>query len=154
MGNIVIRHYLGDQAGRKPDGRLRRFVMLGPPNHEAYLASLVADNTLFQLITGQPGQQLGREWDRLQERLATPPFEFGIIAGGRGGPRGYNPLVPGDNDGVISVASTRLAGAADFAVLPTLHLIMMNDAKVQEYTLRFFEHGYFVSPGRKQPIVK
>ena len=42
MGNIVIRHYLGDEAGKKPDGRLRRFVMLGPPNHEAYLASLAA----------------------------------------------------------------------------------------------------------------
>ena len=154
MGNIVIRHYLGDQAGRKPDGRLRRFVMLGPPNHEAYLALLVADNTLFQLVTGQPGQQLGRQWDRLQERLATPSFEFGIIAGGRGGERGYNPLVPGDNDGVVSVASTRLAGAADFAVLPALHTFMMNDAKVQEYTLRFLQHGYFVSPEQKQPIAK
>jgi hypothetical protein len=97
---------------------------------------------------------LGRQWDRLQQRLATPSFEFGIIAGGRGGERGYNPLVPGDNDGVVSVASTRLAGAADFAVLPALHTFMMNDAKVQEYTLRFLQHGYFVSPERKQPIAK
>jgi hypothetical protein len=31
---------------------------------------------------------------------------------------------------------------------------MMNDAKVQEYTLRFLRHGYFVSPERKQPIAK
>jgi hypothetical protein len=153
MGNIVIRYYLADQAG-KPDRRLRRFVMLGPPNREAYLASLAADNVLFQLIAGAPGQQLGRQWEELQQHLATPRFEFGIIAGGRQGERGYNPLLPGDNDGVVSVSGTRLAGAADFAVLPVLHMVMMNDAKAQEYTLRFLQHGYFISPERKQPIAK
>ena len=37
MGNIVVRHYLHDQAHRKrgssPDKRIGRFVMLAPPNH-------------------------------------------------------------------------------------------------------------------------
>ncbi|MGD0896694.1 MAG: alpha/beta fold hydrolase [Thermoguttaceae bacterium] len=163
MGNIVVRHYLGDpQAGtptdaaakRKPDPRLARFVMLGPPNHQAYLAVLAGSNGLFRAVTGEPGQQLGREWDHLEEHLATPQFEFAIIAGGRGKDRGYNPVVPGDNDGVVSVASTRLAGASDFAVLPVMHTFMMNDPKVQEYTLRFLREGCFLSPKQRQPVTK
>ena len=53
---------------------------------------------------------------------------------------------------MVTVESTRLAGAADFAVLPVLHTIMMDDATVQEYTLRFLRHGYFVSEAERHPI--
>jgi pimeloyl-ACP methyl ester carboxylesterase len=158
MGNIVIRHYLGDQTdaatGRTPDPRLKRFVMLGPPNHQAYLAVLAGNNSLFQLVTGEPGQQLGRDWENLEQRLATPQFEFGIVAGGKSNGRGYNPLLPGDNDGIVSVDGTRLAGASDFIVLPAIHTIMMNDPKVQQATLHFLQQGCFVAPDRRQPIAK
>ncbi len=53
----------------------------------------------------------------------------------------------------MSVESTRLAGAADFAVLPVLHTLMMDDGTVKEYTLRFLEHGYFISAEARRPIV-
>ena len=80
------------------------------------------------------------------------PAQFGIIAGGRGGPRGYNPLLAGDNDFLVDVASTRLPGAADFVVLPVSHAFMMVHPLVQQYTLRFLETGHFISPERAQPI--
>ncbi len=109
MGNIVVRHYLGDLARQEPWkqtpgalaadrrawARFHRFVMLGPPNQGALLAAVFANNILFQEIFGDAGQQLGRDWPELEKRLATPPFEFGIIAGGRGNNKGYNPLLPG-----------------------------------------------------------
>ena len=47
---------------------------------------------------------------------------------------------------------TRLVGDRDFAVLPVLHMTMMNDPKVQEYTLRFLEYGYFIADEQRQPI--
>ena len=53
---------------------------------------------------------------------------------------------------VVSVESTRLAGAADFAVLPVLHTVMMDDPRVQQYTLRFLSQGYFVSEDDRHPI--
>ena len=87
----------------------------------------MADNVLFKEIAGEAGQQLGRDWAELGRKLATPAFEFGIIAGGKGDDRGYNPLLPGDNDGTISVETARLAGARDFAVLPVLHSFVMDD---------------------------
>ena len=125
LGNIVVRRYLGDQtdaaSGRRPDRRIKRFVMLAPPNHGSLLALSLGDNKVYQAITGQTGQQLGRDWQQLEGKLATPACEFGILAGGRGDGHGYNLLLPGDNDGIISVDTTRLAGAADFRVVPAQH---------------------------------
>lgn len=166
MGNIVVRHYLGDLARQQPwkqspggvaadrraVARFHRFVMLGPPNQGALLATDFADNRLFQELFGESGLQLGRDWPDLEKRLATPDFEFGIIAGGKGGPKGYNPLLPGDNDGTITVDTAKLPGARDFAVLPVLHSFIMDNEQVRQYVLRFLKHGYFISPRQRQPI--
>ena len=166
LGNVVIRHYLGDLARRDPRrqsrdavaadrrarARFHRFVMLTPPNQGARLAETFADNVFFKEITGAAGQQLGRDWPELERHLATPDFEFGIIAGGKGDGKGYNPMLPGDNDGVISVATTKLAGARDFALLPVLHSFVLNNDKAHEYVLRFLKHGYFISAQRRRPL--
>jgi hypothetical protein len=128
--------------------------MLAPPNQGALLAETFANNVLFKEIFGEAGQQLGRDWPELEKRLATPSFEFGIIAGGKGNGKGYNPMLPGDNDATISVDSAKLAGARDFAVLPVLHSFVMADQKVQEYALRFLQRGYFISEHQKHPLEK
>jgi pimeloyl-ACP methyl ester carboxylesterase len=168
MGNIVIRHYLGDlarqdptkqspngaAADRRAKGRFGRFVMLGPPNQGALLATTFGDNILFKEIAGDAGQQLGRDWPELEKRLATPSFEFGIIAGGKGNDKGYNPILTGDNDGVISVETTKLTGAHDFVRLPLLHSFIMDNAQVQEYVLRFLQHGHFISAEERHPLEK
>ena len=156
MGNIVVRHYLADQTdppnGRRPDPRLKRFVMLAPPNHGSLAALTLAENQLLEGITGDVVRQLGQDWAKLEDKLATPAFEFGIIAGGKGDEKGYNPLLPGDDDAAVSVASTRLAGARDFAVVPVLHSFIISDAKVHQYTLRFLQKGYFVSAEQRRPV--
>jgi pimeloyl-ACP methyl ester carboxylesterase len=154
LGNLVIRHYFRDQtaSGRGPDVRIKRIVMLGPPNQGAQLAKRMGRNGLFEFFAGASGQQLAAKWDELQSKLAIPTCEFGIIAGGIGTTNGRNPLIQGDDDFVVRVDETRLAGARDFAVLPVIHTIMMNDPKVMEYTARFLEHGYFISEDERQPI--
>ncbi len=156
LGNLVVRHYLADHTrpgqGLQPDPRIHRIVMLGPPNRGAELAEALGNLGLFHTVAGKSGSQLAGEWARLEANLATPHCEFGILAGGRGNEQGYNPLLTGDNDMVVSVETTRLPGAADFAVLPVMHTFMMDDEKVQEYTLRFLQNGYFVSPESRSPI--
>jgi len=147
MGNIVIRHYLGDQldrsTGRLRERRCKRMVMLAPPNQGSHLAAALSENGAFSAINGTPGRQLGAEWNAIKDKLAIPPFEFGIIAGGRGDGKGYNPILPGDDDGTVRVATTHLKGEKDFVVLPVLHSFMMNDRQVMEYTLRFLQEGRF-----------
>ncbi len=157
LGNLVIRRYFADQLKRgagKLDPRFKRMVMLGPPNHGSQMATNLGENKLFELLLGRSGQQLGSLWAWEEGSLATPPFEFGIVAGGCGDDRGFNPLLPGDNDGVVTVASTRLAGAADFIVVHAVHPLLPGESRVHEITLRFLEHGYFVAPDRRSPIGK
>jgi pimeloyl-ACP methyl ester carboxylesterase len=156
LGNVIVRRYLGDQTdepqGRRPDPRIKRIVMLAPPNNGAKLAQLLGDNKLFKTIAGVPGIELGHGWSELERHLAIPTCEFGIIAGGRGSEKGHNPLLQGDDDLIVAVPETRLPGAQDFLVLPALHTFMMEEPKVQEATLRFLLHGYFVSEEKRQPI--
>ena len=154
LGNLVVRHYLADQTGadRQIDPRIKRIVMLAPPNNGSQFAVKFTDNKIFQTIWGVSGLQLAKDWQALEKRLATPTQEFGIIAGGRGKANGSNPILDGDDDFVVTIAETRLPGASDFVVLPVLHSLIMDDPTTREYTLRFLWHGYFVSPDERSPI--
>jgi pimeloyl-ACP methyl ester carboxylesterase len=156
MGNLVIRRYLGGQTdaarGKIPDQRIKRIVMLGPPNQGAELAEKLGDNPAFIAVFGIAGQQLGKRWEELKPTLATPACEFGIIAGGRGEQRGYNPLLHGDNDGIVTVESTRLVGARDFLLVQEIHFGLLRSTGVRKYILEFLKHGYFISEEKRQPI--
>ncbi len=160
MGNLVVRHLLGDQLeaakGLGVDHRLRRFVMLAPPNNGAALAERFKNNPVFRLVFGAGGQQFTKNWAALQDHLITPPCQFGIIAGGAkdGDQNGRNPLLDGNDDLVVTVSETRLPGAHDFAIVPVAHTFIMDDDNVQQLTLRFLMHGHFVSEDRRQPIDK
>ncbi|MFH1921912.1 MAG: hypothetical protein ABIP48_18760 [Planctomycetota bacterium] len=156
LGNIVIRRYLAQRTeepiGRRLDPRIKRFVMLGPPNHGSVAATSLADNRVFSTVLGQSAQELGREWVWLESELATPRCEFGIIAGGLGNERGFNPMLPGDDDGVVTLESARLAGAGDFLVVPVLHTLLPSDPRVLKGTLSFLAHGYFLSADQRERV--
>jgi hypothetical protein len=160
LGNLVVRRYLHEAATSdsrwQTDPRIRRMVMLGPPNQGAKAAALIADilheSPLARLITGPAAWQLARHWDTVSPQLATPQFEFGILAGGFSDDRGYNPLLAGDDDLVVRVEETRLAGAADFRLVACRHGRMMREPAIQQYVLHFLEHGCFTCPEEKQSI--
>jgi hypothetical protein len=156
LGNLVVRHWLKDLAHRErtlPEGQtFGRMVMLAPPNRQPQLATKLIRGAVAEFIAGPAAQQLAEGWDNLEPKLATPPFEFAILAGGKGDNRGYNPLIPGDDDAVITVASTRLPGASDFRLLPVLHSFFMNDSRVHEMTRRFLIHGHLESENTRQPV--
>ncbi|HEY1600569.1 MAG TPA: alpha/beta fold hydrolase [Pirellulales bacterium] len=155
LGNLVVRHYLADHAADhqgRIDPRIRRFVMLGPPNHGSELANTLGDNVIFDSTLGASAQQLAHRWRELEPHLATPPCEFGIIAGGKGNDLGFNPLLPGDDDGTVRVAETRLAGASDFTLVDSLHSSLMTNPIVQEQTQRYLRTGAFEAQGPRHPI--
>jgi pimeloyl-ACP methyl ester carboxylesterase len=160
LGNLVIRHYYGDMFeqvdGPGPDPRIKRIVMLGPPNHPPQRAKLWTDHStfrgLYHFALPGTGHQLSDGFSELEQKLATPTCEFGILAGGKGDGKGWHPMLPGDDDTTVTVAETRLAGARDFAVLPVMHTFLMTDSKTVECTLRFLETGYFFGEALRQPI--
>ena len=151
MGGLVVRSWLSQQTN--VDSRIKRMVMLGVPNRGADMADRFRSNLLFKVIFGPAGQQLVTEANSdFIAKLPTPPFPFGIVAGGRNALKGYNPLIRGDNDGTVGVSSTRLPGAADYILLPVLHSFMMSDASTIACTMRFLETGRFRESGEAQPI--
>ena len=158
MGNIVIRHTLNDikslPEAQRPKLKFDRMVMIAPPNHGASVADNFTDNKLIQRLAGEPLQQLapGKGWQSLEQRLATPDFEFGIIAGGQGDGEGYLDKIPGDDDILLSVDTTKLAGASDFALVKGIHQTLPKNDQVQEYVLRFLQKGYFISSRAKRPL--
>lgn len=148
MGGLVVRRYLRDHE----DSRLHRMVMMGTPNNGAELADMLKGNFLFRTIYGPAGQELVTDSAGTISSLPTPNFEFGIIAGGSGDDRGYNRLLPGDNDGTVTVASTRLAGAADFLRIPKIHSFLMSDPAAVAAVQHFIEHGRFFADRAAEPI--
>ncbi len=157
LGNIVVRRYLGDNtdqaSGQQGDARIRRMVMIGPPNQGSRMARILKTSFLFQQIAGASGMELGRTWNKLEPTLATPSFEFGIVAGGQETDKNYsNFILKGKDDFTVSLEEAKLVGASDLFVRPLLHSTMMHQSEVMQATLSFIEHGYFETAESKKPI--
>ncbi len=171
MGGLVVRSYLK----KHEDKRIKRMVMMGVPNKGANMADRLADNVLYKMFYGPAGQQLvsenkttenkttenkttenktGEKEEGFVKSLPIPSFEFGIIAGGHGNMHGYNPLIPGDDDGTVSVSSTRLPGASDYILVHCLHSFLMFDDDICKHTRLFLQKGHFRKQGEPHPILK
>ena len=135
MGNIVIRRWLatllrdGDPDGLLP--RCRSMIMLGPPNQGATIARRLAPTRVFGWTAGVSAMQLGVNWDELQACLATPPFPFHILTGDVRAFR-WHPLLDGPNDGIVSVAESKLDGAHSFELFPVPHGVLIYSRPVIE----------------------
>jgi len=139
MGGILVRSYLAEHS---PQHR-GRVVMLSPPSQGSELIDVFADSPLLQFFVGPAGASLGTDSLAIARRLGPADFSLGIITGDRS----FNPLtswlIPGDDDGKVSVERARLDGAADFLVVPASHTFIMNREDVGDETLHFLEHGRF-----------
>lgn len=148
MGGLVVRNWLRNHK----DKRLTRLVMLGTPNKGAEMADKLRDVKLFKLILGPAGQQLVSGDASDIAKLPVPEFEFACIAGARGTAEGYNPIIPGDDDGTVAVGSVMLEGAADSELFPVLHSFLPLHAAVIKSTTRFLKTGALRESGSKQPV--
>jgi alpha-beta hydrolase superfamily lysophospholipase len=145
LGNLVVRRWMAI-AGPDERARVHRMVMLGPPNQGSDLARMAARVWGVADAAEGAARDLVVEWQRVAPGLAVPDCPFGIVAGGKGDDDGYSPLLAGDDDAVVRVAETHLAGADAFIVLPVHHAAMMQNADVQRATREFLATGRFPAP--------
>ena len=139
LGGILVRQYLRQHSVEN----LGRVVMLGPPNRGSEVVDRLGTWPGFHFINGDAGMQLGVAADSLPNQLGAAAFELGVIAGNRS----INPLlslvIPGDNDGKVSVSNTRLEGMQDHLVMPVTHPLMMRDKRVIAQVIHFLKTGAF-----------
>ena len=143
MGGILVRQYLADH----PVHEIGRIVMLAPPNGGSELIDAVAANDLLlEKTLGPAASQLATVTTSLANTLPSVPANLGVIAGARSWNPLFSALLPGEDDGKVTVASTRLPGMQDHLVLPINHTLIMWNNEVLTQIIHFLEHGSFIHP--------
>lgn len=141
MGGIVARVLLGRRGAWRERIEANRLVTIATPHQGAEIAERLSAWPVFPDAAGPSARALHR--DRIRE-IPVPDIPFGTIAGSRGHPGGFNPLLPGDDDMTVTVASTRLAGAEDELVVRATHTFVMVHPDVVAATLRYLKSGRFL----------
>ncbi len=137
MGGLVALRMLE----RHPDIICARMALLGTPYVDSHAAHRLA---------GWPGGRrlLGRsiaEWLATPRPLPRAGCEIGLLAGTRA--LGLGQLVsrnlPLPHDGVVSVAETRVPGAAAQCLLPVTHSCLLISKAVVAQCVAFLKRGRF-----------
>ena len=141
MGGILVRDYV-DRHGSAGIGRV---VMLGPPNQGSEAVDKLRFLPVFGWLHGPAGLQLGTDQQSRVKQLGAVDFELGVIAG----TQSINPLlsvlIPGRDDGKVSVENTKVAGMKAHKTMSVTHPMMMKNEKVIGQTVQFLATGTFAN---------
>lgn len=135
LGGLLIRAYL--MENHVPN--LGRVVLIGTPNGGSAAIDGIRDRWWFDML-GPTARVMGTDENSFARKLAKPDYPLGVIAGIA---ETGNPDLPGDDDGLVAVASTKVDGMTDFILVQESHWGLRYDADVANYTARFLRSGSF-----------
>ncbi len=139
MGGLLVRAAF--DAGAPPG--LGRVVMLAPPNQGSELVDELGEWAVFRWATGEAGASLGTGPDGVAAQLGPVDFEVGVITGDTSLNPLYSSLIPGPDDGKVSVESAKVDGMRDFLVMPHSHTFIMRRHAVIGQVVHFLRAGAF-----------
>jgi len=124
MGGLVLANAVSQAFWPDPNP-LKKAVMVAPPLRGAAMARMFAQVKMLHPIVGPPLTflQTGEGAPDLPEDI-----DLMVIAGVRGKPGGFNPLLEGDDDGTVARRETRPRRAHVFRTVRGQHT-MLNFSK-------------------------
>jgi triacylglycerol lipase len=139
MGGILVRYYL--KENRIPE--LGRVVMLSPPNGGSEVVDKLGGTFLFKWMNGPAGQQLGTGENSIPKQLGPVDFDLGIITGDRSINLILSCLIPGSDDGKVSIENAKVKGMKDFRVIHASHPFIMKNKEAMSQVVSFLKTGHF-----------
>jgi hypothetical protein len=94
---------------------------------------------------------LGTDPNSIPNQLGGVDYEVGIITGNKSVNPIFSSLIPGQDDGKVSVENAKLDGMSDFLVLPHTHPFIMRSNDVIKQTMFFLQNGKFHREESTQP---
>lgn len=137
LGSLVTRQALGHLDPGSPEvnklltrERIKRIVMLAPPNRGSHIAAVAVKYVPFSLDIMHPLEDLSYGEESPVHNIPVPDgIPIGIIAAS------MDIAVPRD--------STPLENQADYLVMTSAHTFIMMRPKVQRQVLAFFKNAQF-----------
>lgn len=139
MGGILTRLYLQENTVEN----LGRVVMLSPPNQGSEIADFLNNSRLVRWTMGPAITQLGTDENSVPLKLEEPDFEFGVITGDRSMNWINSMIIPGEDDGKVSVENAKSENMKDFMVVHRTHTYIMDADEVMEAVASFLDGGSF-----------
>ncbi len=139
LGGIVLRQYLSNHNPHN----LGRIVLLGPPSQGSHIVDKIGHWKLFQALNGPAGNQLGCSAESLPNQLGPLGHDHAVIAGSRSINWINSCMIPGLDDGKVSVANTHLPDTTSHLVLPVTHPYLMKNERVIRNVVHYLSEGTF-----------
>lgn len=137
LGGLIIRAYLQDHKVEN----LGRVVLMGTPNQGTEIVDKFRDKWWMQ-FAGPTALSLGTDSESFPNSLKDPYYPVGVIAGASRHDTN-DEILPGKDDGLVRVESTKLNGMTDFIVIETGHSLMRYNEDVAKQTIVFLKTGKF-----------
>lgn len=137
LGGLIIRAYLAENELRTPG----RVVLIATPNAGTPLVDAYRDSWWMDLA-GPTAKSLGTDPDSFPNSLPAPDYPLGVIAGVRDAR--FVDLIPGDDDGLVPLDSTKVTGMVDFTIVESNHLLLRYSQEVARQTIAFLRRGEFL----------
>lgn len=151
MGGILLRCYLKSHEIKN----LKSLVMITPPNKGSEVTDFFHKIFVYKRRYGPAGQQLGTKQIKQLELPDSLAYNFGVIAGSKSEFPFFSWfLVPGKDDGKVSVESAKLKGMDDFLILPYPHDKITFENETIDQTLYYIENSFFRKEGENNVVTE
>lgn len=138
LGGLLIRAYL--DSIKVPN--LGRVVLIGSPSKGTPIVDYFRDSWILKLA-GPAASSLGTDEKSFPRTLSAPYYPIGIIAG-ISSAFNNDGFIPGEDDGIVPVESTKIEGMTDFISVQVSHSSMPRSEEVGNQVIAFLQRGRFL----------